>query len=502
MSIPLPPQGHFLKYAPAQWPASFPRPPGGWKKRARVTVGSRLLIMTFLVIQIASIHVGLSLRVGSREVFPYFGAFLAGSMLILLCRGTIKLKSVMWLVSFFFLATLTTFGTYAIEGALHEGLDDRVRSLVALGAAMFAGYGLFLGIRALGRKKASKVFFYIWLFIIVFAFLEVYGGLRPLSDAVRAGLRPDAWLYELDLRDLGRYGAIRPKVFAAEPSIVGYTASLCLTGWFVLGLRERAGLRLMKFLVMVGITWFFVRSPAMATGVAAALLAYPFHVIGRRTLSGFREARAIFHPVLMVATVLAIILTAMVSTQLSRDLAGEFSFFSTGSFFIRQVAPYLAEIEVIKSHLLLGVGVGGDDLMFAIVEQVYVDNSAFIRFPELFDMPVDILITNAFYSYWHALGLLGGAAGALMLYYFGMSVRALPLFILAATAVGAHSIGGMNNPRVWTMFFLYTAVSSMVAPRFATLRLPASAPAYVPPPPAYRQQPVASAPAFVPVSSQ
>jgi hypothetical protein len=450
-------------------------------KRRRVTVGSRLLIMMFLVIQLASIHVGLSFRYGGQEVFPFVGSFLAGVMLIVLCRGTIKLKSILWLVCFFCLASTVTLGSYALAGVLPNGLAERTRSLAALVAALVSGYGMFLGIRALGRKKAAKVFLFMWLFIIVFSFFEIYGGLRPLSDAVRAGLRPDRWLYELDLRDVSRYGAIRPKVFAAEPSIVGYTASLCLAGWFVLGLRDRGWYRLLLFIPMVAITWYFVRSPAMLAGIGAALLAFPFHAVGRRHAPTFRWARGIFHPIVATLVLLSVVVVAIGSTELSERLAGEYSFFSTGSFFIRQVAPWLAELEVLRSHLLLGVGVGGDDLLYPLVEKVYVDRGAFIRFPELFDMPVDVLVTNAFFSYWHVLGLLGGFAGAVCLYYFCMSVRALPLFVLAASMIGGHAIGGMNSPRFWSLFFLFTAVSSLVAPRFATVVLQ-DAPAYRPPP--------------------
>jgi hypothetical protein len=432
--------------------------------------------------------VGLSLRFGGNEVFPFFGSFLAGLMLILLCRGIIRYQSVLWLVCFFSLATTVTLGSYALAGVLPDGLAERARSLAALAASLVSGYGMFLGIRALGRKKAAKVFLYLWLFIVVFAFLEVYGGLRPLSDAVRAGLRPDRWLYELDLRDLNRYGAVRPKVFSAEPSIAGYTASLCLAGWFILGLRDRAWYRLLLFVPMVGITWYFVRSPAMMAGIGAALIAFPFHVYGRRHAPSFRWAKGIFHPILATFILISVIGVAILSTEFSDRFARDYGFFSTGSFFIRQVSPWLTEIEVAKNHLMLGVGVGGDDLLYPLVEKAYLDRGAFIRFPELFDMPVDVLITNAFFSYWHALGILGGFACAACLYCFCTSIRALAPFVLAATAIGGHAIGGMNSPRFWSLFFLYAAVSSMVAPRFATILLQ-SAPTYLPTPPRAENEP-------------
>jgi hypothetical protein len=439
------------------------------RTRRRATVGNRLLIAAFLVLAIASLHTGLALRIGGREVFPYVGTFLSGVMLIVLCRATIKLESVAWLGMFLVMAICVTLGSFAIHGAPGATFASQARSLAALAAAMASGYGIFLGIRALGRIRAAKLFWYIWLFIVVFGFLEVYGGLRPLSDAVREGLRPDRWLYELDLRDLGRYGALRPKVFAPEPSIVGYTAGLCLSAWFILGLRRRQWHRLVEFALMVGITWFFVRSPAMVACLAAGLLAILFHVMGRGHLATFRRLRGQFHPILAATTLVAIVAVAIASVELNVRYGEEIGFLGAGSFFIRQVAPALTEIEVLKRHLLLGVGVGGDGLLYRIVEQVYVESSAFIRFPHLFDMPVDILITNAFFSYWHALGLLGGGIGLVFLYYFSMSTRALPMFVLSGTALAIHAVGGMNNPRTWAIFFVLTAASSLVAPRFITL---------------------------------
>lgn len=453
----------------APYHPALPRPrPRPRRALRRVMVGNRLLIMTFLVLAIASLHTGLSLRIGSRELFPYIGTFLSGVMLITLCRATIKLKSVIWLTMFWCLACTATLASHALLDPPGASFASQTRSLAGLGTALIGGYGIFLGIRAIGRIRASKMFYGLWLFIVVFSFLEIYGGLRPLSDAVREGLRPDQWLYELDLRDMGRYGAVRPKVFAAEPSIVGYTVSLCLGAWLILGLRKRPWHRLVEFLLMAGITWFFVRSPSMVTGLAAALLAIPFHVIGRRHFITFRQARGQFHPLLAIGTLMGIVAISIASVKLSDRLAMEFSFFSTGSFFIRQVAPFLAEIEVIKQHLLLGTGLGGDDLLFRIVEQVYVSKSAFIRYPNLFDMPVEILITNAFYSYWHALGLLGGGIGVLLLHYFCLSTRCLPMYVLSGTALAAHAIGGMNNPRLWVLFFVLAATSSLVAPRFVT----------------------------------
>ncbi|WP_169728316.1 hypothetical protein [Geminicoccus roseus] len=462
-----------------------PHPPARvrllWMRR-RGKVGNRLLITTFLVLALASLHVGLSLRIGSRELFPYVGTFLSGVMLITLCRATIKLKSVAWLGLFFLIASLTSFGSFAIHAAPGETFGAQARGLLALGAALTSGYGTFLGLRALGRIRAAKLFWYLWLFIVVFSFLEVYGGLRPLSDMVREGLRPDRWLYELDLRDVDRYGALRPKVFAPEPSIVGYTAGLCLSAWFILGLRRRQWHRLVEFVLMAGITWFFVRSPAMVACLAAGVLAIPFHVFGRGHFITFRKLRGQAHPILAFLTLLGVVGIAIASVSASTYWGEEIGFFGTGSFFIRQVAPMLTEVEVLKQHLLLGTGVNGDHLLFPIVEQVYVENSAFIRFPHLFDMPVDILITNAFFSYWHALGLLGGGLGMLALYYFSMSTRALPMFVLAGTAVAIHAVGGMNNPRTWMIFFVLTAASSLAAPRFITL-VPTELPPEPPPGP-------------------
>lgn len=460
--------------------APYPGPLRLLRTRRRAKVGNRLLITTFLVLAIASLHTGLGLRIGARELFPYIGTFLSGVMLIVLCRATIKMKNVAWLGVFLLVAGCVTFGSFAIHAPPGAGFGAQVSSLIGLAVAMTSGYGMFLGIRALGRIRAAKLFWYLWLFIVLFGFLEVYGGLRPLSDAVREGLRPDRWLYELDLRDIGRYGALRPKVFAPEPSIVGYTAGLCLTAWFILGLRRRQWHRLIEFGLMVGITWFFVRSPAMIACIAAGLLAIPYHVMGRGHFATFRRLRGQFHPILAAVTFVGIVAVAIASVELSARYGEEIGFFGTGSFFIRQIAPLLTEIEVLKRHLLLGVGVGGDSLLYPIVEQVYVNNSAFIRFPHLFDMPAEILITNAFFSYWHALGLLGGGMGVLLLYYFSMSTRALPMFVLSGTAVAVHAVGGVNSPRTWAIFFILTAVSSLVAPRFITL-VPVELPPELPP---------------------
>lgn len=77
------------------------------------------------------------------------------------------------------------------------------------------------------------VLFLAWsLVILVGCLLEAYGGLRPISDAVRKMLYSKS-LYENDLRDVLFYNRVRPKFFASEPASVALCYTLFAFLWLV-----------------------------------------------------------------------------------------------------------------------------------------------------------------------------------------------------------------------------------------------------------------------------
>ena len=69
--------------------------------------------------------------------------------------------------------------------------------------------------------------------ILIGCLFETYGGLRPISDAVRKVLYGKG-VYENDLRDLLFYNRVRPKFFASEPASVTFCYTLFGFLWLVI----------------------------------------------------------------------------------------------------------------------------------------------------------------------------------------------------------------------------------------------------------------------------
>ena len=80
-------------------------------------------------------------------------------------------------------------------------LPRRTNGLIQLTYSLIIGYALFLTVSHASRRQIAGLFLGFALVILIGCLLETYGGLRPISDAVRKVLYSKG-VYENDLRDL------------------------------------------------------------------------------------------------------------------------------------------------------------------------------------------------------------------------------------------------------------------------------------------------------------
>jgi hypothetical protein len=91
----------------------------------------------------------------------------------------------------------------------------------------------------LPTRVLRKYLFWFTIILVTGMFLEYVGVLRGASDAVRAVLYKDAFIYDSDARDLRDFGQVRINLFTQEPSHVAKMMGLMVFAWFaVRGTRQ------------------------------------------------------------------------------------------------------------------------------------------------------------------------------------------------------------------------------------------------------------------------
>jgi hypothetical protein len=345
----------------------------------------------------------------------------------------------------------------------------RLLSLAQLYVALITNYGLFLGLSSLKSRTVSRLFLSVAVLILIVATLEVYFGIRPFVDAVRSVIHHE--YYDDTTRDLELYGAVRPTVFASEPSLVGIFWGLSLCGWLLADV-DRFGFR--RFVVASLLTAsaaFVIRSPTIFYAVTICVIGLIVHRLRRSANPGLRLIKSAF--------LLACFVVVIASTSLLMYAADEFgglieNIVKGDSFYSRQIGPYRLASSMADNSPFFGFGLGGDaemtpyamdafspvlENMIADVNAADVDNvrGMAIAFSE---GKTSHLLTNSFWQFWISFGILGGAivAAIVALALAKLRVSEIGFVLLGATLMG-QTMGGVVITPAWTPLFVIAALT-------------------------------------------
>lgn len=132
------------------------------------------------------------------------------------------------------LIVITVYLCSVLSASDYAFLSKRFTGLLQLTYSIVIAYAIFLTMVHGERRQIVGILLCFCIVIIVGCLLENYGGLRPLSDAVRQRLYDAGVVYDPDLRDEILYHRIRPKLFTSEPSTVTFAYTLYGALWFVI----------------------------------------------------------------------------------------------------------------------------------------------------------------------------------------------------------------------------------------------------------------------------
>jgi hypothetical protein len=332
-------------------------------------------------------------------------------------------------------------------------LQKRTTGLLQLAYSLVIGYALFLAMVRAERRQLAGVFLGFCLCILVGCLLEKYGGLRAVSDRVRAQIYETNFIYNADTRDEQLYGQIRPKLFTSEPSAVTFAYTLFSAIWLAVS-PWRAKLPI--YLALIGCGLVVLPGPTL---VLMLLLIVPFLLFlsGRDTSSGGNSLRLFGTAVLSVAVLAAaLVVGQMFFAQRLHEIASG----KDASFFYRFTGPMLVALDVFRHHPAAGAGLTGEPFIAGEVMNVYMNSASFQSAWRI--VRISDVLTNYFWLHWI---YLGAAWGTLTLAGLSVWLRTLGARSLAycwsVWIIMGQASGAYVGPKTWAVLLMAAAASAI-----------------------------------------
>lgn len=400
--------------------------------------------VALVVLFMAGLYTNYTIQVTATVPFPSAPAGVAGAILLYRRRLSITNNA---LLGFFGVLLLYIFSILLAPDL--SWLPRRFNGLIQLTYSIAIGYGLFLTMVRATRRQVTGLFLSLTLLLLVGCLLESYGGLRPLSDAVRERLYSRG-LYENDLRDTLYYGRPRPKFFASEPASVTFCYALFSFIWLV---ASRWRLKLPAYLGLMAIGIVAMPGPTLLL-MLVLLLPYMLFLASRRD-GRFNALR--FTQVAVVAALCGLSFFVLVQAAFPQRFK-EASGGDDPSFFYRVRGPAIAGYDAIINGGF-GAGLTGEPYIADHVVNLYVKSPGYSAGWKMVHPATELLI-NYFWSHWVYLGPFLGIAiiAAISLWLRVLRVPS-PAFVWLAWAVLGQASGAYVGPACWAVLFMAAAAS-------------------------------------------
>lgn len=423
------------------------------------------LVVLFLI----GLYSHYTIQITATVPFPAAPAGIAGMIMLWRRRGDISAASFtgFLIVVLFFVLSILSATDYAFLGRRFNGLIQLTYSLVI-------GFAFFLTLMQSTRDQIARLFMTSALVILVGCLMEQYGGLRPISDAVRNTIYKSG-VYEADTRDMLLYGHIRPKFFASEPSAVSLSFVIFVYAWLITSAWRW---KLLAYLGLIAAGYFVITGPTLLL-MFILLLPYELFIVEDSSKGAGRNKVARLTRLGIIAVILGV--TAyMAATTLFAKRFEEITSGSDPSFFYRVLGPAIAAHRIIEHYPIAGAGLTGEPFIEDDVVNAYVSSPDFSRYWTIAH-PATELIINYFWLHWIYLGLFWGVVMILVIsgWLRASGVRQVA-FCWIVWAILGQSSGAYVGPMTWAIFFLSAAVTRLTeeARRAARATRPAG-PAYV-----------------------
>lgn len=420
----------------------------------------RLVLAVVIILYFFGLHTQLAITAHGQLLVPFVLTSFTGLIALGLCSGRVSLNV---------LRVVTSLAAFALFAAIVTGYGSGAMNQHLISSANFIysillGYSIFVAVQTLGLRLSARLFLWLALVFIIGSFLEVYGGLRPVSDAFRNATAEfhasNSGMYEgldADIRDASLYGGYRPKFFATEPSLVGISTGTFILYWF-LASTSLTRVRLMIAGLLTITAFVIIRSPTILLCFVVVLMLYLVRNQGDRFSSRFI--------VVGFGGLGALIFVPFLISMFTRYGQG-------GSFIIREVIPPWFCFIIATSHPFLGTGLGGYENWGDYIFQAIDKSGGFSAHTEILKIfaaanatagrgGARLLVSNGLWEFWIDCGLLGGmiVIAHLVKMFRMLGVRNVAAPFISAAFL-ATSIGGVTSPVSWVPLFVLAALYQM-----------------------------------------
>jgi hypothetical protein len=410
---------------------------------ARASAGLGWVDLVLIFIFMAGLYTNYTIMLSQKLPLPSAPAGIAGLILLVRRRNDITPRALVG-----FCAIVALYLASILCAPDISWLARRTNGLVQLIYSLAVGYALFLTVKRADRRQIARLFLAFALVIAVGCLLETYGGLRPISDAVRNVLYRKG-IYENDLRDLMFYNRVRPKFFASEPASVTFCYTLFTFVWLVVSPWRW---KLPIYLGLVGLGLFAMPGPTLLL-MLVLLLPYLLFLGSRR--NGRIDATRF-----LVVTLVAV-LFALVALLLAKTLfAQRFETITSGndpSFFYRVQGPALAGLDIMGRYPFAGAGLTGEPYIEREITNLYLRSPYYSGGWKVVSPATELLI-NYFWLHWIYLGFVWGVA---MIAAISGWLRVLGVpsaaFCWGTWAILGQASGAYVGPTCWAVLFLAAA---------------------------------------------
>ncbi len=426
----------------------------GAEKRER---GLDIADWILLTIFVFGIYTGYTLQITATIPFPSVLSGLSGLVLLFKRRDRIEPRHVAGfaLVIAVLLASIFVPPDFSYLGKRFTGMVQMTYSLVI-------GYALFLTMLEAKREQLAMFFLVLCAVIFVGSVLEDYGGLRPISNAVRAKFYSD-FVYDADLRDELLYGRVRPKLFTSEPSAVTFGYTLFSFVWLM---TSRWRLKVPIYFALFGIGVFIMPGPTL---LLMLLMLAPYQLFAGRAWTP-TAVRFGLLGVFAGAVVFAVLFlgSSVFSARVNQLAEG-----ADASSFYRIQGPALVAMDVMEKHPLTGVGLTSEAYISDDVLNVYRSSKDFDPAWQ-FDNTFEVL-TNYFWLHWIYFGVVFGVIVLLALsFWFKMLGMPSLWFCWIVWAILGQASGAYVGPKTWAVIFMAGAAAIISQRRAAAPELEAT----------------------------
>lgn len=282
-------------------------------------------------------------------------------------------------------------------------------------------------------SSQEKEKFFIWVVRILFVltFLEYIEVTKEISDFFReiAYTGQGYLAYDGDDRDLALGGAIRPKVFTAEPSLVAI--GFLVAGVCAVYSNKRYAIAL-EVLALSVLEYLLLNSPIVLAIVVCLL---PYLLIQR-------SGRIVGAIIMVLGFAMYPVYSSEISERLSRFSPDEI--YSTGTSFdaanekserLRIIYPYTAAYDSISVNPISGLGISGKRSL-AIYSSV----------SPIYEVAMG---NNAFASIFVFFGLIGGGVFILIFLKYLSATCGIGAPLLLTIFIFLQTMGALESSRLW-----------------------------------------------------